>query len=65
MATLTTQVYNESGNPYTFDFQYEIEGNTIFVTDPGFNEAFGTGWIDDLVNALHKELMFDFELRIV
>jgi len=63
--TITAHLYNESGEIFRFDFQYEIEGSVVFVTDPGFNESFGTGWIDDLVKALHEMLMFDFELKIV
>jgi hypothetical protein len=29
------------------------------------DESFGDGWQDDLVKALHEELMFDFELKII
>lgn len=63
--TLTAKIYNESGEPFTIDFQYEIEGNVVTVKGVIFDEGFGDGWMDDVYSALREILDFDFELKIV
>jgi hypothetical protein len=69
--TLTTTIYNTIGEPFIFTFEYEIEYCTfqpikIVIKNAWFiNESFGDGWQDDLVKALHEELYFDFELKII
>ena len=71
--TITTTIYNIAGEPFRFTFEYEQEMysadykfHLITVKTPMFlDESFGDGWQDDLVKALHEELEFDFELKIV
>jgi len=68
--TITTTIYNTTGEPFTFTFEYEIEYYTfqpikVIVKEPLLLTNFGDGWQDDLVKALYEELMFDFELKII
>jgi hypothetical protein len=67
--SLTTTIYNTAGEPFTFTFEYEVDLSrpfSVIVKRPMFlDESFGDGWQDDLVKALHEELMFDFELKII
>ena len=63
--TITAPIYNTHGLYFTFDFDYEIEGDTVIIKDPGFcPHCFGTGWQDDIVTALKNVIKFDFTLKI-
>lgn len=68
--SLTTTIYKESGEPFEFTFQYRIweRSSPVLVTvkRPLFLDgSFGTGWVDDLVQALDAEIGKDYELKII
>jgi len=64
--TLTTTIYNTAGKPFKINLFYEIEGNQVTIYSPDIIEiGFGNGWIDDIVEALHTIIDFDFELKII
>jgi hypothetical protein len=70
MHTLTATIYNISGDPFAFVFEYDMEKRPgdplVTVKTPMFlDESFGTGWIDDLVSELDKEIGKDYELKII